>query len=89
MVNPLSTSVEDIPIDHTPIRITTAPPSKAFSGDSIEFEVWHREIVNKAAINGLVSVIKGVKPENWTQVKWEDANIQYLGFIKLAVSHEI
>ncbi|TPX38940.1 hypothetical protein SeLEV6574_g07503 [Synchytrium endobioticum] len=63
MVNPLSTSVEDIPIDHTPIRITSAPPSKAFSGDSIESAVWLREIVSKAAINGLASVIKGSEPE--------------------------
>jgi hypothetical protein len=83
-----STPSEQIPMDHSAIRIASEPVKK-FSGDAAEYDAWYREIVNKAAVNGLASVIKGVKPTNWTNHKWEDVNTQYLGHIRLSLTQEL
>ncbi|TPX46669.1 hypothetical protein SeMB42_g03614 [Synchytrium endobioticum] len=76
-------------MDESPIRIATALPNKKFGGEVTEYDVWRREIINKAAVNGLTAVIKGIKPANWTELKWLEANNQYLGFIRLSLTHEV
>ena len=60
---------DPIPFDHTPIRITSQPPSRVFSGEASEYDIWHRDMVNKAALNGVHSVIKGERPTNWSNLK--------------------